>query len=1273
MLALLAVATAWAFQTAAESYARQQLQNLLQDRLGTTVEIAAVELAWLPLGARIVGLTVTAADGLPLAEVDEVVAEARWRDLRANPRRLHTVRVVRPRLFLRVAEDGSNNLPVFAFNGGNAMVLETLEVTAGEFVLDEKSIPLEFALQELRLRAGGAEDKVFAGSIQAAEVVIALPTGTTYSGALAARATWGEGGLVLVDGLLSGPDLRLQLGAGSYDPATRRWRCELSAAGDVRLLDQLGLDAAELEGRWHFAGKIEGEQAWRAAGRLTSDRLAWGDLGVSELSTEIVASPEQVELSGLSVRFGGARLEGSITASWSDSARPVEVRLSARDGQLAALAADLGLELPGLSGQWSAETRYLFDASDAVRGYGEAAIELLLVDAEQNPLWARPVTVSLSGGEARFVTTGDPGEGERLSLSGRYALDERTGEVDFELETERLAAWLAVAVAGADPGLESWLPATGSGSVQGVAAVGPGSWSSRFGLDLDQVKIGALEVATLEGALTVSSSGVRDMRLNLSRPEGAMIVAGSLLTASGEQTARLDLNVEVDGWPAAEVARQLELPIAIDGPLVASASLTGSTEGLEGSVELEVRPATAGGMEMEAISGRVEIAPDGVRLAPLEVQLAGGVVTVGGWLPLAGFGLEMTLESTPLDVALLPFAAALPPDTDGTVTARGTIGGSAAEPELALDLSFAGLSVAGDAAIGAETTQVAVRWAGGQLTTEGAIGDFLLVGGGGELSMEAAELEISLASERVGALLSGLLPAGIEGVTGAFTGRLALYGRFDSGQLAPELRLDVLELNYGDRRLSALEPVAARWSDGALEIDSLFLGDAQETSEIFVFGHLPFAEDDQLELKIQAAIDSSWFELALPDWELVNGRFDLLASVAGSLSQPLVNGQGELRQESVALPGMSQQLEELRAVLLFYPGEIVIDEAEARFAGGTLRAAGNATPYTEQGVEYRLQLAAEGLQLRYPEGWQLRSDAELVLASTVDGRQLRGRVTVDRALFTDDLPVGITQFVQGALARRPELVEETDELLATTQLNIAVSGPEALRVRNNVADLRGAIDLVVRGNLAQPVVFGDVRIEPGGTLVYAGSEYDVRRAELNFVNPYRLEPVIDLEATTRSREYDITLILAGTLERLDVELVSNPPLANLDVLALLAGGEQPIGDSAGGADSGGPGVAESFLYGQAASAVAKRVNRLFGLDKFRIDPLTGDSGNISSARVTFGKQLSRDLFATYSYDPTLSELGILQIEWQVSRQLTLVATQNGDGSYALDTRWEKSF
>ncbi len=101
--------------------------------------------------------------------------------------------------------------------------------------------------------------------------------------------------------------------------------------------------------------------------------------------------------------------------------------------------------------------------------------------------------------------------------------------------------------------------------------------------------------------------------------------------------------------------------------------------------------------------------------------------------------------------------------------------------------------------------------------------------------------------------------------------------------------------------------------------------------------------------------------------------------------------------------------------------------------------------------------------------------------------------------------------------------------------------------------------------------------------------------------------------------------------------------------------------------------AATFLYGQAASVIGQRVNELFGFDKFRIDPLTGSGDQLSKARVTVGKRLSKDVFVTFSADPSSTEDQRLRLEWQVSPGLSLILTQNGDDSYSADARWESSF
>ena len=76
-----------------------------------------------------------------------------------------------------------------------------------------------------------------------------------------------------------------------------------------------------------------------------------------------------------------------------------------------------------------------------------------------------------------------------------------------------------------------------------------------------------------------------------------------------------------------------------------------------------------------------------------------------------------------------------------------------------------------------------------------------------------------------------------------------------------------------------------------------------------------------------------------------------------------------------------------------------------------------------------------------------------------------------------------------------------------------------------------------------------------GDLKLAGTKYHLERGDITFIDPVRIDPVLDVEATTRVRDYDITIGLHGTLERLNTTYRSDPPLSSDDIISLLAFGK----------------------------------------------------------------------------------------------------------------------
>jgi translocation and assembly module TamB len=437
-------------------------------------------------------------------------------------------------------------------------------------------------------------------------------------------------------------------------------------------------------------------------------------------------------------------------------------------------------------------------------------------------------------------------------------------------------------------------------------------------------------------------------------------------------------------------------------------------------------------------------------------------------------------------------------------------------------------------------------------------------------------------------------------------------------------------------------------------------------------------DDPVLDLNVQASLDAAWLRPFVADLD-VSGRIAALGRVGGTLARPRINGQADVADGRFLPPAIPHTVEHLRALAWFYPDAVVLDRLDAAFAGGTVTASGRVDlPTGGKPVVYRFEAAARRIAPRWPAGWQLRGDADLSLASTAEGRQLRGEVRLDRIWYLQDIDLSAAQLVQRLLARNRVEVAVTDESLLSTSLGVVVRGPGALRVRNNLARLSGSADLVVRGTLARPVVFGQIAIEPGGTATYAGNTYTVERAAVNFANPSRIEPLLDVVARTRVSEYSVAVTLSGSLERLNANFSSDPPLPDLDILGLLATGAPSEGGTLSelapepGAASRESASAGALLYGQAAALLTQRVGKLFGFDQVQVRPLTtGDT--LSTAAITVGKRISRQVHVTYSVDPASTAQQVLQVEWRLSDKLVLVLTQNGNESYSVDARWESRY
>ena len=172
------------------------------------------------------------------------------------------------------------------------------------------------------------------------------------------------------------------------------------------------------------------------------------------------------------------------------------------------------------------------------------------------------------------------------------------------------------------------------------------------------------------------------------------------------------------------------------------------------------------------------------------------------------------------------------------------------------------------------------------------------------------------------------------------------------------------------------------------------------------------------------------------------------------------------------------------------------------------------------------------------------------------------------------------------------------------RLDVHIFSAPQLDFQNSYAQLAGSVDLRIRGTVAQPAILGKINITDG-TANFAGTTYRLQHGEIFFTNPVMIQPIIDIDATTRVEEYDVTIGLHGNLSQLTPTFRSEPPLPQADVISLLALGrtqeEQALysqQEQSIGADS----TTNALLGGALNAAVGSRVQKLFGGGSVKIDP-----------------------------------------------------------------------
>lgn len=757
------------------------------------------------------------------------------------------------------------------------------------------------------------------------------------------------------------------------------------------------------------------------------------------------------------------------------------------------------------------------------------------------------------------------------------------------------------------------------------------------------------------------------------RFESSAELAEGILLAGAPFTLHFDLrNAEV-----AEIAQIAGLRQSFTGTLDLSATVSGTRANPHGDGHLDLHNGVAYGTIVPLLKSDLRLADGELQFNNIDASLYGAPLSGSAAVSTSIFEasnsgspknqFRLNLSGRNLDLARFPRLQTSRFTADGvadfTVRASGTMELPAIEAHVHLKDLAVDKEHAGDFYLDAVTH-------GRQLDlnahSDSDKADLTLAG---TVALEHdfnADLNLAFQHLDADSLLRIYLPGNITGHSST-EGKLQIRGPLRAPRdLKAVAELQSFSAEVDRVQVQSVGTVRFEVTDQVLTVESLHL--AGSGTDFTAHGNVHLSGAKQIDLRLDGSVNMTLFQSLNPKI-LARGTLGVNLDAGGTLSQPVLQGRLEVHNTFISHNDFPSGLSDLNGVVLFDRDRFQIESLNGTTGGGSIALTGSAT-YQSGVFQLDFGATAHGVRLRYPPGVSSTADADLRLTGGTNSALLSGDVVITKLAVTPGFD--FSAYIEKS--RQTVVLTQSDSLQSRLKLDVHVTTTPELQMQTAIARLSGNADLRIRGTAERPAILGRAEVMEG-EVTFNGTKFKLERGDVTFANPARTQPIIDLQATTRVRDYDITVQLRGDASAangLKVTWQSEPQLPQADVIALLALGrtqEESAAAATGGSSFGFGGDASNLLINQALnSTLNSRLQRLFGASRVKVDPqgLAGETSLVRGPQVTIEQQVASNVTLTYSTNVTVSNQQIIQFEYNITRNISIVALRDWNGVVSFD-------
>jgi len=390
----------------------------------------------------------------------------------------------------------------------------------------------------------------------------------------------------------------------------------------------------------------------------------------------------------------------------------------------------------------------------------------------------------------------------------------------------------------------------------------------------------------------------------------------------------------------------------------------------------------------------------------------------------------------------------------------------------------------------------------------------------------------------------------------------------------------------------------------------------------------------------------------------VKGAFAL----SGRLGNPFLSGELRQRDGTVFVPATGITLEELYLSVMMKgeeEGMAVVLLADS--GSGNIRVAGNVLLRDDNWL-VDVHATGKEFELAHLTEYEIVVDPDLHIVMDAGVAHVTGRVLVPWALIAVNKTEGYVAASDDVI-----IVDKQDGGKKEWPLSGMVTVELGKEVSVDSFGVKGRME----GSVAITAVPGHPLTGKGNLIVHDGiyvvrnRALDISRGKFFFLGGPLVNPGIDALAQRKNNSKTVGVLVSGTVDDMEVKLFSDPPMAESEILTALLSG-RPYAETSHQVSK----TVQETVAGVGFERGGAILGDIFsGIeDQFLLDNIYMESGeDASDVSVMIGKELIKDLYISYGYDPFKAS-GIFKARYDLWKSFS-VETEIGAEQTGADLLW----